>query len=132
MNLLALSGSLRAGSFNISALRTLQKLAPEGVEVSLHEGIVGLPHFSPDIDTRAPGTTRYDVACLRRFRLAQGHFPVDRVLFFQPPALRLARLDHHYCPVFLIVSSTGGYIETNTYSDPACGIAHGLCRCTGN
>lgn len=48
MHLLALSGSLRAGSFNTGALRRLQKLAPEGVAVALYEGIGSLPHFNPD------------------------------------------------------------------------------------
>jgi chromate reductase len=56
MNLLALSGSLRAGSFNTMALHALQRLAPEGVAVQLYEGIATLPHFNPDVEMSAlPG-----------------------------------------------------------------------------
>jgi NAD(P)H-dependent FMN reductase len=53
MKLLALSGSLRAGSFNTMALRELQKLAPAGVAVTLYEGIGALPHFNPDVESTA-------------------------------------------------------------------------------
>jgi NAD(P)H-dependent FMN reductase len=53
MNLLALSGSLRAGSFNTMALRELQKHAPEGVAVTLYDGIGALPHFNPDVESTA-------------------------------------------------------------------------------
>jgi len=53
MPLLALSGSLRAGPFSTDALRTLQRLAPEGIAVSLYEGIGSLPHFNPVAQTSA-------------------------------------------------------------------------------
>jgi chromate reductase, NAD(P)H dehydrogenase (quinone) len=53
MHLLALSGSLRAGSYNTAALRMLQQLAPEGVAVSLYEGLSTLPHFNPDVEMSA-------------------------------------------------------------------------------
>ncbi|MBZ6074907.1 NADPH-dependent FMN reductase [Microvirga puerhi] len=53
MHLLALSGSLRAGSFNTIALRTLQKLAPESVTIKLYENIGALPHFNYDVEMSA-------------------------------------------------------------------------------
>lgn len=63
MRFLALSGSLRAGSFNTMALRALQALAPEGVRVVLYDGIGALPHFDFDRETQdLPGI----VAELRR------------------------------------------------------------------
>ena len=46
MHLLALSGSLRAGSLNTMALRALQTLAPEGVGPVLFEDISALPRFT--------------------------------------------------------------------------------------
>lgn len=56
MNLLALSGSLRAGSFNTMALRELQMHVPAGVTIALYEGIGALPHFNPDVESTAlPG-----------------------------------------------------------------------------
>lgn len=53
MHLLALSGSLRASSFNTMALRALQKLAPERIALTLYEGISALPHFNPDLEMSA-------------------------------------------------------------------------------
>jgi NAD(P)H-dependent FMN reductase len=53
MHLLALSGSLRAASYNTMALRALQKLAPEGIAFTLYEGIGDLPHFNYDVEMSA-------------------------------------------------------------------------------
>ena len=50
MKIVAISGSLRAGSSNTAALRAAARLAPEGVEVVLFEGIAALPFFNPDLD----------------------------------------------------------------------------------
>lgn len=57
MKLLAISGSLRASSFNTALLRAAGGLVPPGVEVGLYEGLAGLPHFNPDLDVEpAPET----------------------------------------------------------------------------
>jgi len=50
MKIAAISGSLRAGSSNTAVLRAAARLAPDGVEVMLFEGIAGLPFFNPDLD----------------------------------------------------------------------------------
>lgn len=50
MRILAISGSLRAGSSNSRVIAALQRLAPPGVEVAIFEGLGGLPHFNPDLD----------------------------------------------------------------------------------
>ena len=50
MNLLAISGSLRADSSNTRLLRALAILAPDAVAVSLYDGLGSLPHFNPDLD----------------------------------------------------------------------------------
>jgi chromate reductase, NAD(P)H dehydrogenase (quinone) len=50
VRILLISGSVRSGSTNTAALRTVQELAPDGVETVLFEGIAGLPHFNPDDD----------------------------------------------------------------------------------
>ncbi|MEV4743345.1 NADPH-dependent FMN reductase [Streptomyces sp. NPDC049555] len=47
---LLISGSLRAGSSNETALRTAQAVAPEGIRTVLYEGLASLPHFNPDDD----------------------------------------------------------------------------------
>jgi chromate reductase len=50
MKILAISGSLRAGSSNTAVLRAAARLAPAGVDITLYEGIAGLPFFNPDLD----------------------------------------------------------------------------------
>ena len=54
MKIVGISGSLRTGSSNAAVLRAAAALAPDGVEVVVFEGIGGLPHFSPDLDTDEP------------------------------------------------------------------------------
>ncbi|HEX5379189.1 MAG TPA: NAD(P)H-dependent oxidoreductase [Phenylobacterium sp.] len=54
MRILAISGSLRSGSSNTSVLEAAAALAPAGVEVRLYDGLGGLPHFNPDLDTETP------------------------------------------------------------------------------
>jgi chromate reductase, NAD(P)H dehydrogenase (quinone) len=56
MKIVAISGSLRAGSSNTAVLRAAARLAPAGVDIALYEGIAGLPFFNPDLDgDRVPG-----------------------------------------------------------------------------
>jgi chromate reductase len=50
MKILAISGSLRAVSSNTSVLRAAARLAPDGVEIALFDGLAGLPFFNPDLD----------------------------------------------------------------------------------
>jgi chromate reductase, NAD(P)H dehydrogenase (quinone) len=50
MNILAISGSLRARSSNTNLLHAAAVLAPPNTEVKIYEGIGELPHFNPDID----------------------------------------------------------------------------------
>ncbi len=50
MNILTISGSLRARSSNTELLRALAILAPAGVTVSQYEELGSLPHFNPDVD----------------------------------------------------------------------------------
>ena len=50
-NILAISGSLRAGSLNTEVLRASAIVAPHNVHVTLFDGLASLPHFNPDLDT---------------------------------------------------------------------------------
>ena len=54
MRILAISGSLRALSSNTALLRVAAVVAPEGVEVTLYDGLAALPHFNPDDDLDVP------------------------------------------------------------------------------
>ena len=50
MRILAVSGSLRAGSYNTALARTAAELAPEGVELELYDGLGSLPPYDGDVD----------------------------------------------------------------------------------
>ena len=50
MKILAISGSLRAVSSNTAVLRAAARLAPDGVEIVLFDGLGSLPFFNPDLD----------------------------------------------------------------------------------
>jgi NAD(P)H-dependent FMN reductase len=47
---LAVSGSLRAGSTASAVVRTAASVAPAGIAVSVYDGLAGLPPFNPDDD----------------------------------------------------------------------------------
>jgi chromate reductase len=76
--ILAVSGSLRAGSHNTSLLRAAAEAAPEGVEVELFEpsGIAGLPLYDQDLDA---ATVPEPVA-----RLREAWGAADAILFATP------------------------------------------------
>ncbi len=54
MKILAISGSLRAASFNSALLRAVARLAPADISVVLYRGLGDLPLFNPDIEASDP------------------------------------------------------------------------------
>ncbi len=78
VEILLISGSLRAGSVNTAVLRTAASLANGDVRATLYEGVGELPHFNPDDDPEG-GPVHPAVAGLRR-RLADA----DAVLLCTP------------------------------------------------
>jgi chromate reductase len=76
MKILAISGSLRAASYNTALLRTAGELAPYGVELELYEDLELLPPYNEDRDTDQPPP---EVARLRAEIEA-----ADAVLFSTP------------------------------------------------
>ena len=54
LDVLAISGSLRARSSNTSLLRLAASVAPDDVHVELYDGLASLPHFNPDDDVDLP------------------------------------------------------------------------------
>lgn len=54
MQILAISGSLRAGSTNSHLLRAAASLAPENMDFTFYDGLGELPHFSPELDGDNP------------------------------------------------------------------------------
>ena len=50
MRILALSGSLRAGSYNTALLHAAAAAAPEGVELAIYDGLKEIPPYDGDDD----------------------------------------------------------------------------------
>jgi NAD(P)H-dependent FMN reductase len=61
MNILAISGSLRAASLNTALVRAAGALAPKGTAYTLYTGMGDLPHFCPEWDTDNPPTAVADL-----------------------------------------------------------------------
>lgn len=61
MQILAISGSLRAGSTNSHLLRAAASLAPENVHFTFYNGLAELPHFSPELDGDNPPASVIDL-----------------------------------------------------------------------
>ncbi|MDX3582039.1 NAD(P)H-dependent oxidoreductase [Streptomyces europaeiscabiei] len=77
VRILALVGSLRAGSHNRQLAEAAVKYAPEGVEIELYEGLADVPFYNEDLDTEAALP-----AAAARLREAAGQ--VDGLLLFSP------------------------------------------------
>lgn len=77
VRILALVGSLRAGSHNRQLAEAAVKLAPEGAEVVLFEGLADIPFYNEDIDVE--GGVPATAAALRE--AAQS---ADAFLLFSP------------------------------------------------
>lgn len=77
VRILALVGSLRAGSHNRQLAEAAVKLAPEGAEVVLFEGLAEIPFYNEDIDVE--GSVPAAAAKLREAALAS-----DAFLLFSP------------------------------------------------
>ena len=76
MRILAVSGSLREGSFNTSLLRAAVEAAPEGVELELWEGLGELPLYDDDLEVDdVPESVR---------RLREDWASADAILFSTP------------------------------------------------
>ena len=56
MDILAISGSLRAESINSAFCRATARLAPKPLQVAVFAGLAGLPLFNPDLESAPPPT----------------------------------------------------------------------------
>src|SRR5690242_8236430 len=77
VRVLALVGSLRAGSHNRQLAEAAVKHAPEGVEVVIHEGLADVPFYNEDIDVE--GSVPAAATALR-----EAAAQADAFLFFSP------------------------------------------------
>ncbi|MEV4558199.1 NADPH-dependent FMN reductase [Kitasatospora sp. NPDC049285] len=77
VRILALVGSLRAGSHNRQLAEAAVKLAPEGAEVTIAEGLAEIPFYNEDIDVE--GSVPAAAVALREAAAA-----ADALLLFSP------------------------------------------------
>ena len=77
MQVLAISGSLRAGSHNTDLLQAAAAVAPDGVDIVLYDGLKEIPPYDADDDV--PGDQPLAV---RRFKEALG--AADGILIATP------------------------------------------------
>ncbi|MFE2414026.1 NAD(P)H-dependent oxidoreductase [Kitasatospora sp. NPDC059408] len=77
LHILALSGSLRAGSHNRQLAETAVQLAPDGVAVELYEGLAAIPFYNEDTDH--PDTVPAAAAALR-----DAAARADAIMLFTP------------------------------------------------
>jgi chromate reductase len=117
MKVLAISGSLRKDSHNTRLLRALREEAPEGVEVTIWEGLKEIPPYDAD-DDGVPGPPQVD-AFRRLVRDADGViFATPEYNSSVPGALKnaldwgsrpLATNAFRNKPVAVIASSAGAF-----------------------
>ncbi|MGK5733686.1 NADPH-dependent FMN reductase [Streptomyces sp. URMC 124] len=77
VRILALVGSLRAGSHNRQLAEAAVKLAPEGTAIEIYEGLADVPFYNQDLDVEGAVP-----AAAARLREAAG--AADVLLFFTP------------------------------------------------
>lgn len=53
-NVLAISGSLRAKSTNQTIIENIAEMFADQIKVTIYQGLAGLPHFNPDLETELP------------------------------------------------------------------------------
>jgi chromate reductase, NAD(P)H dehydrogenase (quinone) len=58
LRVLAISGSLRRGSYSTGILRAVQADAPEGIAVELYDGLDRIPAFNQDLEHDPPEAVR--------------------------------------------------------------------------
>jgi chromate reductase, NAD(P)H dehydrogenase (quinone) len=63
LQILAISGSLRARSSNLAGLQAAKILAAPAIDITLYSGLANLPHFNPDLDCEP---FPYEVISLRQ------------------------------------------------------------------
>jgi len=77
VRVLSLVGSLRAGSHNRQLAQLAVRLAPEGTEIQVYEGLGDVPFYNEDID-------REDLVPEAAARLRQAASEADVLLLFTP------------------------------------------------
>jgi NAD(P)H-dependent FMN reductase len=112
-NILAISGSLRAKSTNLTIIETIAEMFSGQINVTIYDGLARLPHFNPDLEQSEPVAEVADFR--RRIRAADGVLIcTPEYVFSIPGALKNAlewtvgTSDFAAKPVALITASSLG------------------------
>jgi NAD(P)H-dependent FMN reductase len=112
-NILAISGSLRAKSTNLTILQAIAEMYADRLNVEIYDGLANLPHFNPDLESASPIGQVEDFR--RRIRSADGVLVcTPEYVFSIPGALKNAlewtvgTSDFDGKPVCLITASSLG------------------------
>jgi chromate reductase, NAD(P)H dehydrogenase (quinone) len=91
VNILGISGSLRAGSYNTALLRAARKVAPTGMDIDIYEGLRAIPPYDADLDTEAPPEPVVDLRA--RVRAADGLLIATPEYNYGPPGVLKNAID---------------------------------------
>jgi len=118
MNILAISGSLRKGSYNTAIIHALKKLESPRISIEIYEGLGKLPFFNADLDDH---TLQRDNSPAEVIALRQKVSQADALIIstpeyaFQLPGVLKNGLDWLVSssaiidkPIIIITASTSG------------------------
>jgi chromate reductase, NAD(P)H dehydrogenase (quinone) len=112
-NILAISGSLRSRSTNLTIIENIAEMFADQINVKIYNGLARLPHFNPDLESDAPIAEVEDFR--RQIREANGVLIcTPEYVFSIPGALKNAlewtvgTSDFAGVPVALITASSLG------------------------
>jgi chromate reductase, NAD(P)H dehydrogenase (quinone) len=91
VNILGISGSLRAGSYNSALLRAARKVAPAGMDIDIYEGLRAIPPYDADLDTEAAPEPVVDLRA--RVRAADGLLIATPEYNYGPPGVLKNAID---------------------------------------
>ena len=115
IKILAISGSTRKSSSNLSLIKAITNLTAEIFTVKIFEGLVDLPHFNPDLDK---GQEPEQVQNFKReLRAAEGLLIcTPEYAIGVPGTLKnavdwtVSTMEFSQKPVALVTASTSGYV----------------------
>ncbi|MDQ2746145.1 MAG: NAD(P)H-dependent oxidoreductase [Acidobacteriota bacterium] len=112
-NVLAIAGSLRTKSTNLTILEIIGKTFSDKINLTIYENLANLPHFNPDSDT--PEVVESVADFRRRIKQADGVLICSpEYVFSVPAALKnalewtVSAADFHHKPTALITASSAG------------------------
>lgn len=114
-NVLAISGSLRAKSTNLTILEIVAELFKDKINLTIYDSLKDLPHFNPDLDTDEPINSVADLR--RQIKQSDGILICSpEYVFSAPSALKnalewtVSSADFYDKPTALITASSLGEI----------------------